>query len=54
MGADGEGAAKRKADAGPQEGGPSKKAATARPVNPKRVRELRRGAVEGDGPVIYW
>ena len=44
---------KRKAEGSP-EGGPAKKAAPAKSVNPKRVRELRRGAVDGSGPVIYW
>ncbi len=45
---------KRKAEEG-LEGGPAKKAAAAKlAVHPKRVRELRRGAVEGSGPVIYW
>lgn len=40
---------------GGAEGGPAKKAAGGKPaVNPKRVRELRKGAVEGSGPVIYW
>ena len=41
---------------GAAEGGPAaKKAATVKlAVNPKRVRELRRGAVAGEGPVIYW
>lgn len=38
---------------GGAEGGPSKKAAPAK-VNPKRVRELKKGKAEGSGPVIYW
>ena len=45
---------KRKAEAA-LEGGPAKKAAPGKlAVHPKRVRELRKGAVEGSGPVIYW
>lgn len=45
---------KRKAEEG-LEGGPAKKAAADKlAVHPKRVRELRKGAVEGSGPVIYW
>lgn len=45
---------KRKAEEG-LEGGPAKKAAATKlAVHPKRVRELRKGAVEGSGPVIYW
>ncbi|PRW61487.1 CPD photolyase isoform B [Chlorella sorokiniana] len=45
---------KRKAEEG-LEGGPAKKVAAAKlAVHPKRVRELRKGAVEGSGPVIYW
>jgi hypothetical protein len=48
---------KRKAEEA-LEGGPAKKAAPSgdKPlsVNPKRVRQLRKGAAQGDGPVIYW
>lgn len=45
---------KRKAEEA-LEGGPAKKAAIwPLAVNPKRVRELRKGAVDSDGPVIYW
>lgn len=51
MSADGD---KRKA-AEALEAGPSKKAATKLlAVNPRRMHELRKGAVEGEGPVIYW
>lgn len=47
---------KRKAEEA-LEGGPAKKAAPSdKPlsVNPKRVQQLRKGAAQGDGPVIYW
>lgn len=51
MGAD----EKRKAEGAPDGAGPSKKTAPSKlEVNPKRVRELRKGAVQGQGPVIYW
>lgn len=54
----GTGEGKRPLEGG-AEAGPSKKAAAGggggKPtVNPKRVRELRKGAVEGSGPVVYW
>lgn len=46
---------KRKAEGAPEGAGPSKKAAPSKlEVNPKRVRELRKGSVQGQGPVIYW
>lgn len=47
---------KRKAEEA-LEGAPAKKGAPGdKPlsVNAKRVRQLRRGAAQGDGPVIYW
>ena len=51
---------RRKADAAELDGGVGPAATKAvapdaqLKVNPKRVRELRKGVVEGDGPVIYW
>ena len=49
------GSDKRKAAEAGLEAGPAKKAAAGKlAVNPKRVRELRKGAVQGDGPVVYW
>lgn len=46
---------KRKAEGAPEGAGPSKKANPSKlEINPKRVRELRKGAVQGQGPVIYW
>lgn len=47
---------KRKAEGEAAEAAPAKKASGPKPpagVNPKRVRELRPGAVQ-KGPVIYW
>jgi hypothetical protein len=49
------GSDKRKASEAGLDAGPAKKAAGGKlAVNPKRVRELRKGAVQGDGPVVYW
>ena len=45
--------AKRKAAAVSEEGGAKRAAPGTHTVNPKRVRELRGGAV-GHGPVLYW
>jgi len=46
---------KRRAQAAAECPPPSKKVASGKgDVNPQRVRELRPGAVEGSGPVIYW
>lgn len=45
---------KRKAEDAPGAGTSSVKKSVSLAVNPKRVRELKGGAISGDGPVIYW
>ena len=45
--------AKRKAAEASEEGGAKRAAPGTHTVNPKRIRELRAGAV-GPGPVLYW
>ena len=45
--------AKRKAKEAAEDGGAKRAAPGNKLVNPKRVRELKAGAV-GDGPVLFW